>query len=167
MNTKHILALLILIFAACETSFALISIRTISKQDAEELGIDVRARAGGPDHAWVEMEFNPDSLTGKFQHVSLEITDENDEFALGWTPLKDQRTRDGKALVRMMGRRKFFNNVTLRIVHGELGSLGLDVQLKDFVNFEDLGKDKSIEKSVGTQEAEPSQPAATTVDSKS
>lgn len=167
MNTKHILALLILLVAACETSFALISIRTISKQDAEELGIDVRARAGGPDHAWVEMEFNPDSLTGKFQHVSLEITDENDEFALGWTPLKDQRTRDGKALVRMMGSRKFFNNVTLRIVHGELGSLGLDVQLKDFVNFEDLGEQKPRQKTEATEKTEPALPAATSVDSKS
>lgn len=167
MNTKHILALLILFVAACETSFALISIRTITREDAAELKIEVRAKAGGPDQVWIEMEFNPAVQSGKFQHVSLEITDENDGFVFGWTPLKDQRTRDGKVLVRMMGSRKFLNNVTLRIVHGELGSHGLDVRLKDFVDFENLDVDKPRQKSEATEKAEPAPPAATTVDSKS
>lgn len=106
-------------------------------EQAEALGITLRVKPSGPKHAWVELEFKPEGALAKFQQVSLEISD-GDELRMGWTPLKDRRTDGGRVLVRLMGGRRFLDNVTLRIVCGDLGESGLDVRLKDFVDFETL-----------------------------
>ena len=119
--------------------FGEIDVGELSKDEAKELGIELRAKPGGPKHAWIELEFKLEGKLSKFQYVSLEIPD-GDQLGLGWTPLKDKRTSSGSVIVRLMGSRKFLENVTLRIVHGDgdFGGSGLDVRLKDFVDFEKL-----------------------------
>ena len=42
------------------------------------------------------LEFKPEGKLAGFNHVSLEIAD-GEQFQLGWTPLKDERTGTGSS----------------------------------------------------------------------
>ena len=143
MRIPHLFTYLSLFVAACGPSSAMISVGNVSVDRAGELGIELRAKPGGPKHAWIELEFKPVGPLSKFRHVSLEIPD-GDELGLGWTPLKDSRTSSGSVVVRVMGSRQFLKKVTLRIVCGELRSeTGLDLRVGDFVDLEKLTKNQS------------------------
>ena len=138
----------------------MISVGNVSVERAEELGITLRAKPGGPKHAWIELEFKPEGTLSKFQHVSLEISD-GDQLGLGWTPLKDTRTSNGSVIVRVMGSRKFLENVTLRVVCGELRAVsGLDVKIKDFVDFDNLPQSKPSNGSHNAEQDGAGQPAS-------
>jgi hypothetical protein len=116
---------------------AMISVESVSKARAKELGIEVRGKPNGPREASIELEFKPEGELANFEHVSLEISD-GDQFQLGWTPLKDRRTRTGSVLVRVMGNRAFLEKVTLRILRGPMGDVGHDLRIKDFVDLKEL-----------------------------
>lgn len=137
MKTTISIAVVALFAAACGTCLAMISTRNVSTALAKELGIEIRAKPNGPNEAWIELEFKPQGKLAGFQHVSLEIAD-GDQFQLGWTPLKDERTSSGTVLVRLMGNRAFLENVTLRIVRGATGEVGEDLRIKDFVDLKGL-----------------------------
>lgn len=136
MKTSLYLAALIL-FVASGTCLAMISVENVSKARAKELGIELRAKANGPNEAWIELEFKPDGKLANFQHVSIEIRD-SDRFQLGWTPLKDKRTPVGNVVVGLMGNRAFLEKVTLRIVRGDLGDVGHDLRISDFIDLKEL-----------------------------
>ena len=137
MRTTFSLAVLVLFVAACGTCLAMISTRNVSKDQTKELGIELRAKPNGPKEAWIELEFKPEGKLAGFQHVSLEIAD-GEQFQLGWTPLKDERTSTGSVIVRLMGNRAFLEKVTLRIVRGATGEVGDDIRNKDFVDLKGL-----------------------------
>lgn len=159
MKRAHFLAVLILFVASLTPSLALISVGNVSKERAKELGIELRAKPGGPKHAWIELEFKAEGKLASFQHVSLEIA-EGDELGLGWTPLKDKRTHRGSVLVRVMGSRAFLKKVTLRIVYGDFGGSGDDVRIKDFVDFDQLDKPEPSKESGNAKEDGADKPAA-------
>ena len=136
MKTRISLALIGLL-AVCGTCLAMISTRNVTKSEAKELGLELRAKPNGPNEAWIELEFKPEGKLAGFSHVNLEIRD-GENFQLGWTPLKDERTSSGNVLVRLMGNRAFLENVTLRIVRGATGEVGDDVRISDFVDLKEL-----------------------------
>jgi len=113
MKIKISLAVLVLFLAAYGTCLAMISVRNVSKDQAKELGIELRAKPNGPNEAWIELEFKSEGKLADFHHVSLEIRD-GEQFQLGWTPLKDERTSTGSVIVRLMGNRAFLEKVTLK-----------------------------------------------------
>src|SRR5688572_16555961 len=115
----------------------MISTRNVSQNEAKDLGIELRAKANGPNEAWIELEFKPEGKLAGFKHVSLEIAD-GEKFQLGWTPLKDERTSSGSVIVRLNGNRAFLEKVTLRVVRGDFGDHGDDLRIKDFVNLKEL-----------------------------
>jgi hypothetical protein len=137
MKTTTSLAVLVLFVATCGTCLGVISIRKLSKDQAKDLGIELRAKPNGPNEAWIELEFKPEGRLAGFQHVSLEIRD-GDAFQLGWTRLKDERTSSGSVVVRLMGNRAFLEKVTLRIVRGATGDIGDDLRIEDFVDLKEL-----------------------------
>lgn len=148
MFKTKVFAVVLLFVVTCNTSLALMSVGVVSRDRAEALGIEVRAKPSGSQHAWIELEFRPEEELAPFHHVSLEIRD-SDQLRLGWTPLKDRRTRRGCVTVRVMGSRQFLDQVTLRIVYGELGGLALDVRIRDFVDWEHVAHPKAAERSEG------------------
>ena len=81
--------------------FALMGIKPVSKDDAKEMGIEVRVTDAGPKDAWVELEFKPEGSLKDFSHVSLEIRD-GDKLLVGYAPLQDKRTDAGNVVVRFM-----------------------------------------------------------------
>ena len=137
----RLLLFILSLLSASSAVFGLISVGNVTVERADELGIELRVRPGGPKHAWVELEFKAEGALSEFQHVSLEIPD-GDLLGLGWTPLKDKRTYSGSVIVRLMGSRNFLKRTTLRIVLGDFDDSGLDVRLKDFVDFDTLQETK-------------------------
>lgn len=129
--------LTVLLLAPFGQCFAMMSVGKISKERAKALGIELRAKPNGPNEAWIELEFNPEGELADYNHVSLEVRDD-DKFMLGWTPLKDERLGTGHVIVRVMGNRDFLENVTLRIVTGTFGESGDDLRIKDFVDLKKL-----------------------------
>jgi hypothetical protein len=54
------LALTILLAVMPVPCFALRQIGIVSKKEAQELGLELRATAAGPDAAWLELKFRPE-----------------------------------------------------------------------------------------------------------
>lgn len=135
LNTIVILTSLLV--AAVSPCLALMSIENVSKKRAKELGIELRVKAGGPEAAWIELEFEPVGQLKDFQHVSLEIRD-GKKFLLGWTPLKARRLNSGRVVVSALANRAFLEHVTLRVVTGDFRDSGHDLRVKDFVDLKNI-----------------------------
>lgn len=136
-SSFRLAALAALLLATCSQCLALISIANVSREQAKEMGIQIRAKPNGPSQAWIELEFRPEGRLKDFQHVSLEVRDAR-AFLLGWTPLKERRSGSGTVLVNLMGNRDFLEKVTLRIVSGTFSSSGHDLRITDFVDLKQL-----------------------------
>jgi hypothetical protein len=132
----HLSAILLLI-SVTSRCMAEISVETLSKARAKELGIELRAQANGPKEAWIELEFRPEGQLKDFSHVNLEIRD-GDQFLLGWTPLQAKRSDNGKLKVNLMANRTFLQKVTLRIVTGLPEDAGHDLRIMDFIDLQNL-----------------------------
>jgi hypothetical protein len=133
----HLAVLATLLIATCGPCLAMISVETVTKARAKELGIELRGKANGPKEAWVELELRPEGKLKGFDHVSLEIRD-GENFLLGWTPLESKKTPTGSVIVRVMANRAFLEKVTLRVVCGVMGDEGQDLRVKDFVDLAKL-----------------------------
>ena len=114
------------------------SIEIVSKERAQELGIEVRATANGPNEAWVEMEFRAAGELEKFSHVSLEIRD-GDKLLLGYSSLQTKKTSSGSLVVGFLVNREDLQHVTLSVVEGfPTNYTGHELPLRDFVDLENL-----------------------------
>lgn len=135
-----ILLLALLILGPSSRCFALMGISNVSKDEAKEMGMEVRVKSNGPNEAWVELEFKAAGKLKDFSHVSLEIRD-GEKFLLGWTALKERRTDSGGVAVSFLANRAYLDKVTLRVavnvgtpVPGQgVEKGGYDLHLKDFV----------------------------------
>ena len=124
--------LTVLFFAASSHCFAMISLASVSKQQAKELGMEIRLKDNGPNEVWVELEFKTEGKFKDFNHVSLEIGEEK-TLLLGWSPLKEERTSSGGVVVRFLANRAYLDKITLRVVVGSLSATGYDLRVRDFV----------------------------------
>ena len=137
-------ALTILFFAASNTCFALRSIGIPSKQEAKEMGIQIRATAAGPDAAWVELEFKPEGKLKDYNpecssHVELEIRD-GDKSLLSYAALQEQHPAPGHVRVRFMANRAYLDKLILTIVVGSGDMVGgaYELRVKEFVELEKI-----------------------------
>jgi len=112
-------------------------IEQVSKGRAKQLGIEIRAKANGPNDAWIELEFKPKGELKDFVHVSLEIR-EGEKFLLGYSPLKEKRSNSGSIVVSFLVDRAYVEKIRLSVITGQpMNYTGHELQVKDFV---DLGK---------------------------
>ena len=136
MKTIFKIAILALLLAVAPSPcFALRSIGFVSKKEAKEMGLDLRFKANGTNHVWVELEFKTEGKFKEFQHVELEIR-EGGQFLLGWAPLKDKRTGSGTVVVRFLADRAYLDKISLCVVVGDFGDGGWELRVKDFVEPE-------------------------------
>jgi hypothetical protein len=113
--------------------FALMGIAQVSKEQAKEMGIEVRLTDSGPKDFWVELEFKPEGKLKDYSHVSLEIRD-GDKLLVGYAALQEKRTDSGSVVVRFMADRAFLDKITLSVVAGfPTNMTGYELRLKDFV----------------------------------
>ena len=117
---------------------ALRSIGPITKQDAAELGITVRATASGPEAAWVTLEFTPRGKLKDYSHVELEI-EEGGKPLIAYAVLGEKRGANGSVSLTFMVSRAFLPKVTLSIVTGFASNYaGNQLALRDFVNVAEI-----------------------------
>jgi hypothetical protein len=117
---------------------ALRSIGLITKQDAGELGITVRATPSGPEAAWVTLEFTPRGKLKDYSHVELEI-EEGGKPLIAYAVLGEKRGANGSVSLTFMVSRAFLPKVTLSIVTGFPGNYaGNQIALREFVNVAEI-----------------------------
>ena len=132
------LALAVLLAAAPLPCFAERSIGIVSKQDAKEMGIEVRATAAGPDAAWLELEFKPDGKLKSYSHVELEIR-EGDKPLVAYAALAETKSQTGAVVVRFMADRAYLEKITLTLVTGFPSNYsGHELRMKEFVDLEKI-----------------------------
>src|SRR5690349_10371721 len=113
-----LLALAFLVVAASSPCFALREIATITKKEAKDWGIEVRAKPSGPDAVGVEIEFKPEGKLKGFTHVELSVTDGAKARVL-FTQLRETRTKAGSVVVSFTVGRAFLETTTLALVARE------------------------------------------------
>ncbi|MCI0541467.1 MAG: hypothetical protein L0Z50_40220 [Verrucomicrobiales bacterium] len=124
----------LLMIAPC-LCLAEMSIRFISKEQAQKLGMELRLKGNGPNEVWVELEFKAEGEFKDFSHVSLEIR-EGGKLLIGYAPLRGQPSDTGRVHVGFMANRAYLEKVTLRVVTGHPKDYtGHDLQVKDFVEL--------------------------------
>ncbi len=134
----NIMVLTALLMVAPSLCFAEMLITRVSRPQAKELGLEIRATANGPKEVWVELEFKPDGKLKDFNHVSLEIRD-GDRFLLGYAPLKERQPRSGTVTVGFLANRAYLDKVTLSVVVGQpMDYSGYELRVKDFLEQEKI-----------------------------
>jgi hypothetical protein len=110
------------------------SVGIVTKEQAKEMGVDLKASPSGPDACWLELEFKPEGKLKQFHDVLLDIHD-GEKLIVGWTSLKDRRTESGNVVITLMASRAHLDKITLSIVVGDPGNLvHHELRVKDFID---------------------------------
>ena len=129
--------LAILLFVGPPLCIGSMEVEHVSKERAKQLGIEIRAKANGPNDAWIELEFNPKGELKGFVHVSLEIR-EGEKLLLGYSPLKEKPSDSGTIVVSFLADRAYMEKITLSVITGQpMNYTGHELRVKEFL---DLGK---------------------------
>jgi hypothetical protein len=128
-----VLAVLLLTPGLC---FGLMGLKPVSKEQAKELGLELRFLGSGTNGFWVELEFKTEGKLKDFDCVDLEIA-EGEKLLLGWAPLRERRSDSGSVVVRFLADRAYLDKIILRAVTGPaMMQTGYDLRLKDFIEPE-------------------------------
>ena len=136
MKTTPTLAFVAFLLAAATAAgpcLAMITVAPVTPERAKEMGMEVRAKANGPNEVWLELEFKPEGKLKDFSHVSLEVRD-GDKFLLGWNAMKGRPVGSGRVVVTLLASRAYLDKITLRVMVGRPADAGYDVRVKDFVD---------------------------------
>ena len=129
--------LVLLILAVAIPCFALRSVGIISKDEAREMGLEIRARPAGPDAAWLELEFKPEGKLKHFSHVEIQIND-GDKPLVAYAGLRERRTSSSSVVVMFMASRAYLEKITLELVMRDGDDLGYDLRVKEFVDLKKI-----------------------------
>jgi uncharacterized protein (TIGR03067 family) len=130
-----IAVLTFLLVTAPGVCFAEDVIDIVSKERAKELGMEIRAKAAGPDAVRVELEFELKGKLKRFSHVDLEMRD--GEKLLVSSTLQEERSRPGRVVVRFAADRSNLDKLTLQVlVQENLGRAVYVIRVKEFVDLE-------------------------------
>ena len=138
MKILKISFLTFLFMAASSQCFALRDIAVVTKKEAKEMGIELRAKPSGPDAVWLELEFKPEGKLKDFTHVELKMTEGDKSFVFSAT-LRETRSSSGNVVVTFTASRAYFEKITLSVVmHSprEAGDHTYELRMKDFVDLE-------------------------------
>jgi hypothetical protein len=138
MNILKISILTFLFMAASSRCFALREIMVLTRAEAKEMGIEVRAKAAGADAVRLELEFKPDGKLKDFTRVELRMTGEEKAVVFS-TELRETRTSSGNVVVTFTASRACFEKITLSVVQHsprEAGDHTCELRMKDFADLE-------------------------------
>jgi hypothetical protein len=134
-TTFGISCLAFLVLITSNRSFGMMSIESVSKARAKELGMEVRTLQAGPDTVRVELEFKTEGALKSFERVDLEIMADG-KMVLS-TALKEEKAAPGHVVVSLAAARTHLDGMTLRVVTGvPRDYTGHDLRLRDFVESE-------------------------------
>ena len=131
----NILVLTFLLVAASSPCFADFSIEQVSRERAKALGMEIQAKANGPNAVWVELEFKPEGKLEDFSHVSLEIGE--GEKSLVSASLREDRSKPGCVAVNFTADRANLDKIALCVMVDDMipGGTIYELRVKDFVDL--------------------------------
>jgi hypothetical protein len=138
MKIAKISVLTFLFIAASSQCFALREIAFLTRKEAKEMGIEVRAKPAGPDAVWLELEFKPEGRLKDFTHVELKMSEGEKSFVFS-AALRETRSSSGSVVVTFTASRAYFEKITLSVVmHSprEAGDHIYELRMKDLVDLE-------------------------------
>ena len=125
----------VLLLAPLGACFAMDSVTLITREQAKELGMEVRSKAAGPDAVWVELEFEIKGELKRITHVGLEMW--AGKKLLLSSILRDNRPAPERVAVSFTADRSNLDKFTLKVLsHQGLGSVGYELRVKDLVDLE-------------------------------
>jgi hypothetical protein len=139
MKTAFGIAVLAVLLVAPSSCFALRWHMHVSKEQAKELGMEVRSEGAGANQVRVELEFK---VEGKFQNLSrVDLRfGEGDNPPLT-APLQEDRSKPGRVVVSFHADRAQLDKINLWVYMPpeSLGGPIYELRVKDFV---ELKKDR-------------------------
>jgi hypothetical protein len=126
--------LAVLLIVSAVPCHAMISVTSVSREQAKEMGMEIRLRANGADQVWVFLEIKPTGKLKDFSHVSLEIRDAG-KLLLGWMDFGSKRKSSGNVVASFLVDRAFLEKIGLRVMvqSGLRTGAGYDLRVADFV----------------------------------
>jgi hypothetical protein len=126
-------AVVLLVTSPC---FALWEIAPVSKQEAKELGLEVRSIAAGPNDVRIELEFKVAGKLADFNRVELRFGERERSVSAA---LKEDRSKPGRVSVSLVADRAQLDKITLWImIPGVLGGTIYEVRAKEFIDLPKL-----------------------------
>ena len=137
-TTLKISVMTFLLVAASSPCFALWSGGRVSKEQAKELGLEIRSAANGTNAVWVELEFKTEGKLKSFSHVDLRISEGEKELVTA--TLREDRSRPGRVVVSFTTDRAHLDKITLWVYVADMmpGGTIHKLRVKDFVELEKL-----------------------------
>jgi hypothetical protein len=134
----NILAIAVILMIAPSPCFALTFHESVSKEQAQKLGMEVRSTADGPNHVRVELEFKTEGKLKDFRQVDLRVGEgENPPVTAA---LREDRSKPGRVVVGFTADRGQLDKIKLWVTVPEPdGRTIYDLRVKDFV---ELKKDR-------------------------
>jgi hypothetical protein len=117
--------------------FALWGIAPVSKEQAKEMGMEVRSHAAGPAEVRVELEFKSEGELKTVSEVNLRFNDGGKTVVTA--PLREDRSNPGRIVVSFTADRARLDKLTLWVMcPGSRGGTVFELKVKDFVDLEKL-----------------------------
>jgi hypothetical protein len=134
MKTTFRMAVLAVLLIAPSPCFALWGIAPVSKEQAKELGMEVRSTALGANQVRVELEFKTEGPLKNFSRVDLRFGEGNNPPLAA--PLQEDRSKPGRIVVSFNVDRAHLDKINLWVyVPGSLGGTIYQLRIKDFVEL--------------------------------
>ena len=107
----------------------------VSKEQAKELGMEVRSEPAGPNQVSVELEIKTNGALKRFTEgsgVQLRLGDGDNPSLTA--RLQEDRSKPGRVVVSFTADRTQLDKLALRVyVPGELGRAIYELRVKDFI----------------------------------
>lgn len=137
MKTAIQIGVLAVLLVAPSRCFALWDVLIVSKEQAKELGMEVRSKAGNRDLVQVQLEFKTDGKLKDFTGVFLKFG-EKDKLALS-VSLREDRSKPGHVTISFTADSAQLDKLTLTVPvpyrDGGLGGVHYEIHVKDFVQL--------------------------------
>ena len=134
MKTPFSIAALAVLLISTSPCFALGFHMKVSKEEAKQMGINVRSTAAGPNQVRVELEVNVEGQLKNFHGVDL-CFGEEDNPSLS-ASLQEDRSKKGQVVVSFTDDRAHLDKITLHVTVQEVGRGVYELRIKDFVEQE-------------------------------
>ena len=119
--------------AAAGPCLGMISIAEVSPARAKELGMEVRARAAGPDAVFVELEFKAEGVLKSINWIEL-VARDGGKLQVS-ARLREDRSKPGRIVVSFTAARGQLDKMTLMVVSGvPITDVGYVLRVRDFVD---------------------------------
>jgi hypothetical protein len=124
------------VLAIATPCFALMEIADVSREQAKELGMEIKANAAGPDAVRVTLEFKAEGQLKNYSRVELSMRDGTKSLVSA--TLREDEPKSGRVVVSFAADRTNLDKIYFRVVveQSERSRVGYDIKVKDFVELD-------------------------------